>query len=1021
MATNPSPISLSAPYTIFALSQPIHQTRAKDREGTAYRTCYTSPVENKKRRRTGNTEVAIAIDGEGVNIYDLRSTQLLSTHALPPTTKFSCASVSTATRISKTKLLRKTYAAISFPKKQIVCWEENDVRGGQDIELESTPITPLSRNNDYRHEVVHLYDLSTSGGTGLLVVYEDGCIRCLSADLEEELWDLRPSDLPSTGTPKKISTSPEVVYAITADLSTVRKTLLKSRPDVLIPGCGIEDTRESGDLVLFTVIHTSGRFQTRLFLIPTAQATGHNASELLVSDLSTVGGGQHSIFSLHLPSATLYQLSATYLTTFSLAPTVPTVVSSLRLPTGSDETYHMYSLLRISSSTVLVATHEYISLYDTKFSSLQARVPLHQNSTSSTVPSRDPSRASSPASGLDGKPKGQIFLTSYIQDLDLAVGYSQAGIIGVQLTRSDGKPGAKAGVRRSGLLIDSLCRGVEVIDMGISKKQMPVAPGSRKLLSRLASERQAVKKVLRDLKEAKKAGDLDKFEQTFAEYVGVSRKIGETEQGEDTLMANGTSDLEVVDKLSSMGNSVPEFVLEQDGSQSPNIYKPLRHEFVVGVLDMLFEASSDDNSVQRLSISFYPPNVFRYLIESGNFSETLIRSYNGLVQCLAEFDPSLRTLEWVLGVAGEIGLGEVVKAIEIGMKHGDMNIDDEDQIVLDVIRSEVMRLALVRLNGFPAEAITKALKTGLGGQHLMDLIHLLRKELLFGRQLHDEVGVGIGIEDVGIVADLLTVALDTVGIGGLVLGNSSDEFIQELRSEVTAVVEGVQEAAALKSILEEVLRHADWRKATIERKQADKKQAEKRKRAPKRVNANVRGSGNREAGKRKKGKRVEVNGLQNGELAEKEEEGGKMELALEYPAVPSKDAPSENSTEELANKPTGASPLSKQPSEEVQLQNEIGGIVVKRKREIPAKSLSVAKHLVNSGPIINADTSVVSPLLPLGVPPAPISRISLVTAHPAENGINFKELRQLNRRKIKEASYRESMVAGVYSVESMLV
>jgi len=280
-----------------------------------------------------------------------------------------------------------------------------------------------------------------------------------------------------------------------------------------------------------------------------------------------------------------------------------------------------------------------------------------------------------------------------------------------------------------------------------------------------------------------------------------------------------------------------------------------------------------------------------------------------------------------------------------------VNVDGEDQIVLDVIRSEVMRLALVRLNGFPAEEIAKALRTGLGGEDLMHLIHLLRKELLFGRQLHSEVGIGIGIEDIGIVADLLIVALDTIGIGGLVLGNSSDEFIQELRGEVAAVVEGVREAAALKSILEEVLRHADWRRATIEKKQAGRKRAKKRKGNSEGIKTNARGSENREA----------------------------------------------------------------------ELRNEIGKTAVERTREMPAKSVSVARHLVNSGPVINADTSVLSPLLPLGVPPAPVSRISLVTAQPAENGINFKELRQLNRTKIKEASYRESMVAGVYSVESMLV
>lgn len=65
-----SPVSLSAPYTLFPLTLPIHQTRAKDVEGGSYRACNTSHVESRKRKR--QTEIAAAVDGEGVNIYDVR-------------------------------------------------------------------------------------------------------------------------------------------------------------------------------------------------------------------------------------------------------------------------------------------------------------------------------------------------------------------------------------------------------------------------------------------------------------------------------------------------------------------------------------------------------------------------------------------------------------------------------------------------------------------------------------------------------------------------------------------------------------------------------------------------------------------------------------------------------------------------------------------------------------------------------------------------------------------------------------
>jgi hypothetical protein len=63
-------VSLSAPYTVFPLSLPLHQTKPKGQE--SYRSCYTAPVESRKRKRSsGNNEIAAAVDGEGVNIYDV--------------------------------------------------------------------------------------------------------------------------------------------------------------------------------------------------------------------------------------------------------------------------------------------------------------------------------------------------------------------------------------------------------------------------------------------------------------------------------------------------------------------------------------------------------------------------------------------------------------------------------------------------------------------------------------------------------------------------------------------------------------------------------------------------------------------------------------------------------------------------------------------------------------------------------------------------------------------------------------
>lgn len=67
-------VTLSAPYTIFPLSQPlIHQTRNNPTGEGHVRPCYTSSVEipSTKKRKRVSSEIAVAVDGEGINIYDV--------------------------------------------------------------------------------------------------------------------------------------------------------------------------------------------------------------------------------------------------------------------------------------------------------------------------------------------------------------------------------------------------------------------------------------------------------------------------------------------------------------------------------------------------------------------------------------------------------------------------------------------------------------------------------------------------------------------------------------------------------------------------------------------------------------------------------------------------------------------------------------------------------------------------------------------------------------------------------------
>lgn len=787
---------------------------------------------------------------------------------------------------------------------------------------------------------MYLQDLSAgrkrSAEGGLLAVYADGCIRCFSSDLKEEKWEFSPPSLDAG------ESDCRVVYAASTTLAIAKKALLKNRMDVILPESKPEDDIPE-DTVLFTVSRREHTFEARVFTIPAIDENNKSPRELLVLNLPPFEEGDasgSSVFSVHFPTATLHFLSAEKLTTYSLASTIPSVSSSLCLTPGSLGDPALRSLLRVSPSTVLVATSEHVSLYDTKFTSLQAQVAIQSNSTTSSTPVV--SRSSTPASTIGGKVQGGVFLTAYLSELDLAIGYSQNGIVAVQLSR-----GSKEEGRKNGLLIDSLCRGVDGLEIPAvdNSKARKAAGGAemRKILGKISTEKARLTAIMTKLQKARRGGNLEKFERSFAEYAGVQRTAthAPAAAGEDTIMTNGDTAAAPEAGLKASNKHLPEFSRNQG-------HKPLSNEFVTAVLAHIFTPSTSADGDATLTISFYPPNVIKHLAESGNLSSTLLprNTTSTLVSSLATYDPSLRTLKWVLSTITAISAPEAVSAVAAALapKTPD-DSDDDDDLALKVIRSEVLRLALIRLDSFPASAIIASLKSGLSGEDLMTLISLLRRELSVDDTddlyMHGEVGVGIG--DMGIVSSLLTAALDSIGIGGLVLVDGADGFIAGLHEEVGDAVDAVEEAAGLKGMLEEMFRHANWRQVAIQRQKGEK---------------NERAFEENTEGRRK---RLEVRGKKAGADAGKNE--GRLQGRRKPP------------------------------------------------------------HQKRHGQ--NLQGNSVSALLPLGLaplPPSSLPGLGLTLRGLVGSGMGTQvEKREMERKRGREANYRKSLVAGIYSVESIFV
>ncbi|KAF8249525.1 hypothetical protein K440DRAFT_581770 [Wilcoxina mikolae CBS 423.85] len=788
-------VSLSAPYIVFPLSLPLHQTKPKGQEGSSsYRSCYTSPVESRKRKRTsGNNEIATAVDGEGVNIYDLRSTQTISSYALQPFTKFSCAPTSTVSKVSKTGTFRRTYAALSAPKKQLVCWEETS----DGDERQETPVKQHTTDLASSHDVVYIQDLSVTAkrgkqrdeqaDSGLLAVYADGHIRFFSEDLQKRHWNFTiPSQKTDTTT---------VVYAAIASSATARKSVFSNRPDIALPD-------NTGDVVLLVITKSATAYNAQFIAVPVIVGK-RDPRELLSFQLPTrdeTSVPTRSIFSVHFPTGTLYQLSATHLTTYNLTLTQPTIMTIIPIQSTEAPGAHPPSLLRISSSTVLVATNDEISLYDTKYSSLQSSISIQ----SSTQSSAALSRSSTPASSTSGL-TGSVFLTTYIVDMDLVIGYAQGGIVGIQLTRSRAD-------KKGGLLIDSIGRGVQGAAYVPPQKSNPPNP----LFRQLENERAKTRNAITAMRNAKDAGDLFEFERVFAKYVGAK---GLAEQAqinkvtndskEDTDMVNGSTS----DKENSMVAATRKEVVDLGFEIPESFYKPLRLEFVTAVLSMIFAvtepSSVNEEQQQVMTVSLFPPNVLRYLLESGNFSTSSLPLSEGLVKALLAYDPTLRALQWFLSTLTDFPVAEILVAIKLALSPLTAVPEDEDNVIFEIHRAEIVRIALIRLASFPDPTIIKSLKS-LPSDTLTLLIRLLENELIATDDEFEEPGKTLGIEDIRVVADLLTAAIDAVGMSGLIMTETTD-MLNGLMENVDEALEMVEQAADLKGLMEELFRHVDWR------------------------------------------------------------------------------------------------------------------------------------------------------------------------------------------------------------------
>lgn len=155
-----------------------------------------------------------------------------------------------------------------------------------------------------------------------------------------------------------------------------------------------------------------------------------------------------------------------------------------------------------------------------------------------------------------------------------------------------------------------------------------------------------------------------------------------------------------------------------------------------------------------------------------------------------------------------------------------------------LVRAQALRHALLKLHAFPKPMVTRMLRNELSSHELTFFIQMLRIELQDGGWIRryidaDPVGqdadggeteVAYGPTDsaMAIVAELLSCAIDAMGLGGWLyagaaaeasadadLEDDPNELLRLLRLEISAALEGILETNFIRGFLNEELRYAE--------------------------------------------------------------------------------------------------------------------------------------------------------------------------------------------------------------------
>ncbi|KAI9799889.1 MAG: hypothetical protein M1833_003811 [Piccolia ochrophora] len=536
-----SGISIQRPQSVLPLPRPLETVRGPGRYHAACVWGGTTPLKKRKR-----PEIVVAIDGEGVNIYNIRSPKQVTSYALPPQTFFTCDPCCVyEKRRDGASSRRLTYASTVAEKRQIICFSDRGPPGSGASTSTATgssittyalgPSDPAPFHLDILSSYRTDHGAKQRVERELVVVFENGDVHCFSEALDERTAKFPASTVlgePQSGGQTSSSTIEYAALSTFQPASTgISQGIAESFRLGASPGSEGGDGPRMHLLVLVSRpssdadLLARGRHVHVLAINPSvksptqAEATSLQALFSLEIPNSREISSGHLQFSVDLSTGSLHQCFDGVLSSFELSTTSCKPSFRIAVEPGS-----AVALTNLSKNLVLAATTKCITIYDVQYQSVQSSVKIPDY-----VPLKRTRKRRKIAENAR-RPRAVVFdFLSYFTFEGLVLGLSVDGLVGMQVQRAHHASSAREQSGGRGNLLHAMNRGsaaVEQAALSIASNHQVHKPHESYRLPHNLPEDRYWMDLRSQMNTSVEERDVEGFERVFAESLGIKRDEG---------------------------------------------------------------------------------------------------------------------------------------------------------------------------------------------------------------------------------------------------------------------------------------------------------------------------------------------------------------------------------------------------------------------------------------------------------------------------------------------------------------